>query len=178
MAQQQLFVSYNSVDRTAAAALVEALDQHDVGTFFDRQDLVPGHSWPQALEANLDSCSGAAIVIGPAGLGLWQKREMGYALDRQVREERRGAPFPVIPVMLPGADAGTGFLFLNTWIEYSGGAETVAVGIARALAGSSGTAKDDRPAICPYQGLRSFSEESAAFFVGRDAETRRLLEDP
>ena len=35
---------------------------------------------------------------------------MWFALDRQVRREKQGCPFPVIPVLLPGADLTPGFL--------------------------------------------------------------------
>ena len=37
---------------------------------------------------------------------------MWFALDRQVREEKEGRPFPVIPVLLHGADLTPSFLFL------------------------------------------------------------------
>jgi hypothetical protein len=45
------------------------------------------------------------------------QRELWFALDRQVREEKEGRAFPVIPVLLKGADLTPGFLFLNTWVD-------------------------------------------------------------
>jgi hypothetical protein len=51
-----------------------------------------------------------AVFIGKE-LGGWQKREMYFALDRQVREEKQRRPFPVIPVLLAGADLIPRFSF-------------------------------------------------------------------
>jgi hypothetical protein len=42
---------------------------------------------------------------------------MWFALDRQVREEKQDRAFPVIPVLLQGAELAPVFLFLNTWID-------------------------------------------------------------
>jgi hypothetical protein len=52
-----------------------------------------------------------AVFVG-SRTGRWQRNEIGFALDRQASEER----FPVIPVLLDGADLSRSFLFLNSWI--------------------------------------------------------------
>jgi hypothetical protein len=117
-------------------------------------------------------------------LGGWQRREMWFALDRQVREEKQGHAFPVIPVLLPGADLTPAFLFLNTWIDLRGGLEAVVTAEAldafeRAFPVSESPAAQapERAAtICPYRGLQIFREEDSAFFVGREAFSRRLLD--
>ena len=41
-------------------------------------------------------------------MGPWQQREAYTALERQVAAERTGAAFPVIPVLLPGAESPLG----------------------------------------------------------------------
>jgi hypothetical protein len=64
---------------------------------------VSGLAWPQALEQALRAVDGVAVFIGRE-LGGWQKREMWFARDRQVREEKEGHAFPVIPALLQGAD--------------------------------------------------------------------------
>src|SRR5262245_39164902 len=46
-------------------------------------------------------------------MGPWQQREVNMALERQARERE----FPVIPVLLPGADPILGFVSQNTWID-------------------------------------------------------------
>lgn len=52
--------------------------------------------------------------------GPWRvakARDVFFALDRQVREEKEGRRFPGIPVLLGGPDLTPSFLFLNTWID-------------------------------------------------------------
>ena len=114
-----LFLSYNSVDhssvvpcRNCSTRVASRRSWTVTGS--------PGLPWPVALEEGLEHVRGAAVFIG-RDLGGWQKREMWFALDRQVREEKEGRPFPVIPVLLPGADLTPGFLFLNTWIDLHSG---------------------------------------------------------
>ena len=116
----QLFISYNSIDRISVIAVQKLLQARGITTFLDRDNLVPDLAWPQALEQTLRAVDGVAVFIG-SELGAWQKREMWFALDRQVREEKEGRTFPVIPVLLPGADLLPSFLFLNNWIDLRGG---------------------------------------------------------
>ncbi len=101
------------------------------------------------------------------------------ALDRQARNPS----FPVVPVLLPGADPPLGFLSLNTWIDLREG-----ISDPRSLASLVAALQGKPPgsiiqqqiaatlaSICPYRGLRFFREEDAAFFFGRDAFIQRLL---
>jgi hypothetical protein len=115
-----LFVSYHSPDREAVLAIRHALSERGITTFLDREHLIAGMPWPQALENGLTDVSAVAVFLGPHGLGSWQKREMWFALDRQARLEQEGQRFPVIPVLLPGADPSAGFLFVNTWVDLRG----------------------------------------------------------
>lgn len=174
-----LFLSYHRSDGEAVLAVQRLLRSRGIGTFLDRDQLVAGMPWPQALEQALRDARAVAVFIGPGGLGLWQKREMGYALDRQVQEEGAGRPFPVIPVLLPGADITAGFLFLNTWVDLRGDladSEALAL-LARGVEGGAAAAplRELEP-LCPYRGLHPFREEDAAFFLGREAFSQRLLE--
>src|ERR671919_286236 len=104
MSAYDIFLSYHSPDRGSVHTVRQLLEARRIATFFDREDLVAGLPWPHALEDALRSVRAVAVFLGPDGLGLWQKREMGFALDRQVQEEKAGRVFPVIPVLLPGAD--------------------------------------------------------------------------
>src|SRR5271165_5169935 len=72
---------------------------------------------------DLRGASGVAVFIGRE-LGGWQKREMWFALDRQVREEKQGRHFPVIPVLLAGADLTPSFLFQDSWIDLRSGLDS------------------------------------------------------
>src|SRR4029077_16869125 len=112
-AAQQVFLSYHWQDRAAVEAVAGALPERGIEPFLDRWYLAPGQPWQSALQLILGRCQAVAVFIGQQGLGSWQQREAELALDRQARE----AGFPVIPVLLPGADAALGFLKLNTWID-------------------------------------------------------------
>jgi energy-coupling factor transporter ATP-binding protein EcfA2 len=183
----QLFLSYSSADRTSVTAVQKLLQARGITTFLDRDNLVSGLAWPQALEQALRDVAAVAVFIGRE-LGGWQKREMWFALDRQVREEKEGRPFPVIPVLLHGADLTPSFLFLNTWVDLRRGlddAETLDA-FERAIKATKlvGQYEDlavrvveySAVAICPYRGLQIFREEDAAFFAGRKALAKQLLD--
>ncbi len=134
--------------------------------------------WPQALENGLTDVSAVAVFLGPHGLGSWQKREMWFALDRQARLEQEGQRFPVIPVLLPGADPSAGFLFVNTWVDLRGSptdSESIQA-LTRAVRGDAAAATTpSHSVLLPYRALEVFREEHAAFFYGREAFTERLV---
>lgn len=175
----EVFLSYHSPDRPDLLRIRELLATRGIATFLDRDNLVAGMPWPQALEQALARASAVAVFLGGKGFGLWQKREMGYALDRQVREEEAGRAFPVIPVLLPGSDPTAGFLFLNTWIDIRRDVADPELidALARAIRGTAPSeATGAALAICPYRGLRAFSEEDRAFFFGREGHIDRLVD--
>lgn len=175
-----IFLSYHWRDHTAVESVARALTEHGLDVFLDRWYLTPGLPWQDALQALLGRVSAVVIFVGPEGLGDWQQREIALALDHQAHS----SAFPVIPVLLPGADPPLGFLALNTWIDLRGGAadETRISMIARAARGKPpgpGDAGESRAAIasvCPYRGLRYFREEDARFFSGREAFGDKLVE--
>ncbi|WP_286619269.1 TIR domain-containing protein, partial [Variovorax sp. J22R115] len=151
--------------------------------FLDRWYLTPGTSWVLTLEATLARCRAVAICTG-SEMGSWQQREAGVALDRQVRDERNGKVFPVIPVLLPGAEAPLGFLRQNTWVdlrERADDAQRLAI-LAKAIRGEppgpelQEAVAQSMALVCPYRGLNYFREEDAAFFFGREAATKQLVE--
>jgi WD40 repeat protein len=176
----KLFLSYNSSDRPMVVAVKKLLVARGITTFLDRDQLVPGMPWPPALEEALRGVRAVAVFIGRE-LGGWQKREMWFALDRQVREEKEGRSFPVIPVLLPGADLTPGFLFLSSWIDLRSDVEALVTAesldvFERAInATEPAPASPERGLICPYRGLESFREEDAAFFAGRTKFATDLL---
>jgi TIR domain len=124
-----VFFSYNRVDHATVTRVAWALHQRQISVFLDRWYLAAGQPWPQALERTLASCSAVAVFLGAEGLGPWQHPERDLALDRQVREP----DFPVIPVLLPGADPALGFLRLNTWVDLSAGDENAVEALAAAV---------------------------------------------
>src|SRR5437868_1627122 len=78
-----LFLSYNSRDRGEVEAVRRGLEHCGVTTFLDRANLAPGLPWADALQAEIRRARAVLVFLGPAGLGVWQKREMVLALDRQ-----------------------------------------------------------------------------------------------
>ena len=179
MSAFDIFLSYSRADQEMVERLGRALRERHLTVFVDRWYLVAGQSWPAALEEHLRDCRAFAVCIGASGVSGWQQREHYKALDRQAREPG----FPVIPVLLPGADdPALGFLGLNTWVDLRRGVEDqVAVNLlARAVAGlppddRAALVSDPRAEVCPYRGLLPFREEDAPF-IGREAFTARLIE--
>ena len=116
-----VFVSYSRADSDAVEQIGRALRHRGLTVFVDRWYLVAGQSWPEALEKHLRrDCRAVAVCIGASGISAWQQREHYRALDRQAHEPG----FPVIPVLLPGADdPALGFLGLNTWVDLRQGLE-------------------------------------------------------
>ncbi len=173
-----VFISYNSLDHETVVRVAEALRGRGLTPYLDRWYLVPGVSWVDALERPLASCRSAAIFLGLHGLGRWQQRERDLALDRQAKDPS----FPVIPVLLPGADPPLGFLSLNTWVDLRKEVAPEAIEILSLAIQGQAPGADlaeriaaTRNAICPYRGLRPFREEDEAFFCGREAFTNKLV---
>ncbi len=174
-----VFVSYHWRDRATVEALARTLRDLGLRVFLDRWYLHPGCAWPQELEAVMSACQAAAICIGAGEMGPWQQREANMALQRQAREPA----FPVIPVLMPGADPVLGFLGQNTWVDLRGRPDDPAL-IAILAGAISGKAPgpDAREsirltlgAICPYRGLLYFREEDAPFLFGREAAVEQLM---
>lgn len=113
-----VFLSYHWRDHAQVEALAHRLHEQHLTVFLDRWYLTPGQSWPKALEANLAHCRAVAVCIGQGEMGPWQQREQYLALERQVAAERRGQSFPVMPVLLPGAEPPLGFLSQHTWVDF------------------------------------------------------------
>ena len=161
-----LFLSYNSHDRDKVRVVQRYLSDRGISTFFDQQNLRAGQNWPQALEQALKDCRAVAVFVG-AQIGNWQWPEIGFALDRQANDTR----FPVIPVLLDGADTNRSFLFLNTWIDLRGAHLDTAEGLDRLVdAVLHPAATEEAPVldVNPYRGLEIFDEAHAPFFFGRE----------
>ena len=140
----------------------------------------PGsRSWRAALA----SCRALVVLLGPAGIGGWQHREIQLGLDRQAAAEKTATPFPVIPVLLPGLQPddvplGT-FLALNTWVDLRPGLDEPEA-LQRLIAAAQGQ-RDRRPhprprwRLRPYRGLLPFREQDAGLFFGRERFVDELV---
>src|SRR5512143_965352 len=164
-ASVDVFLSYSRADAPAVRQIQVYLKQAGFTTFLDRDNLPAGRPWLPALEQAIARCAAVAVLVGPAGLGTWQQREVQLALDQQAQAERAGRAFPVIPVLLPKVeDPPGGFLRLQTWVDLRADlADPTQLHLL--LTGLRGHAPADgspsREALCPYRGLLPFREEDA-----------------
>ena len=169
-----LFLSYNSRDRAVVQQVRTLLAARGLSVFFDCEDLRAGLFWFEPLQQALGRVRGVVVFLGPYGLGRWQRYEMALALDRQTKEPT----FPVIPVPLPGSQAGdySGFLLLNTYADLRDELEDpdALTAIVQAVRGKAPLPSTEAAAICPYRGLNAFREEDTPLFFGRD----RLVDEP
>ena len=171
LAATDVFLSYSRADTEAVLRLRATLKSAGLATFLDRDQLPAGQSWLTALEQGIAGCGAVAVLVGPAGLGTWQRREVQLALDRQAELERQGRAFPVIPVILPGVgDPPGGFLKLQTWVDLRADPDDPAQLdlLLDGIRGQPVAGAALREAICPYRGLLAFREEDAGLFFGRE----------
>lgn len=190
-AKLKVFLSHNSADKPEVEHLYFRLrDEPDIEPWLDKWNLTPGQPWQDELEKAIREADSCAIFIGRGDpdkgvFGPWQHAEMRALISRQVAE--RGSRFPVIPVLLPGAEraprsAYPTFLVANTWAEFRHSLDDpeawqrLLCGIRRQPsvppAGAAFPAGEN-----PYRGLEFFDVAHAHLFFGRDAVTDWLVSD-
>ncbi len=69
-AKQDLFISYHAPDREDVKSVRQLLKARGISSFIDREHLVAGLPWHQAIEQALKSVSVVAVFLGPRRLGL------------------------------------------------------------------------------------------------------------
>ncbi len=134
------------------------------------------HSAAKIELATWQQARAMAVCLGPHGLSHQQKQELGWVLAQQAEVTEEGYNFPLIPILLPGADLAPAFLFRHAWVDFNLAALDKLV-----VAAQQGTAPL-RPIAtlvdwCPYRGVQPFREEDAAFFFGRETITTHLLSE-
>jgi hypothetical protein len=170
-----VFLSYSRADGVAADGLRTRLREAGLKAFLDRYALPAGKPWQPELEAALGTCRALVVLLGPAGIGGWQHREIQLGLDRQAAAAKAATPFPVIAVLLPtlqpdDVPLGT-FLALNTWVDLRNGIDEPE-SLQRLIAAAQGKTIDgltrDLASLRPYRGLLPFREQDAGLFFGRE----------
>lgn len=153
--QYDVFLSYSTKDKPAVEELARKLREAGLRPFLDSSDLLPGHPWPQALEAALRSSRSFAVLVGPSGLSYWTEKETSAALQRQALD----STFPVIPVLLPGAgesDTLPAFLASQTSVSFDSGLtdETAFQRLAEGITGHLPVPDDLPSSRTPRRGSR------------------------
>lgn len=114
-----VFLSHNSRDKENVRELANLLIARGLRVWLDERSVTPGQPWQTILERTIQTAPTAAILIGRDGIGPWQEPEIWACLTELVERQ-----MPVIPVLLPGAAAGTQLpLFLKTlsWVDLRSG---------------------------------------------------------
>lgn len=177
-----VFLSYHWRDQHQVKDLAGRLRDRGIAVFLDRWYLMPGESWLVALEAVLARCRSVVVCVGAGEMGSWQQRETQLALSRQVEVGRGGQRFPVIPVLLPGAESPLGFLGQHTWVDLRTDPrdELMLQILQRAIDGEppgpdiEARVGETLITVSPFKGLSFFREEDAPLFFGRDAAVDAL----
>ena len=173
-----VFVSYRHSDELQVAIVADGLAQRGLDVWFDRTDIQLGDRWREEITDGIRNARSVVIVIGPTGIGGVQAFEVERALDRSVSD----LDFPIIPVLLPNAlRTGTHWDQLTpySYLELDGTLDDGIVDrIADAVRGLDAKGKldpDVAPSRTPYPGLRSFAQDEADLFFGRDGDIEAVL---
>jgi hypothetical protein len=175
----RVFLSYHTPDEPAARALKGAIEANDpnITVFFAPYNLKLGAFWLPALSEAIAEANAFLIILGKQ-LGEWQKLEYYEAIDRQAKERRLEASFPLVPIKISDRAPNLPFLSQFHWIESS---EPTAIDplskIIHALRGKEFAAvAEPWRTVNPYRGLEALREEDADFFFGRDDKTTEILQ--
>lgn len=133
--------------------------------------------------AGLRAARACAVFVGPHGIGDWVQEEMGFALDRAAKDRS----FRLFLVLLPGlpepfdASILPPFLSTRTWVDLRPGIDDSRayqhlVNAIKGIPFGQQLPSDVNDDVCPYRGLRTFDEEHANLFFGRENDIQRLVE--
>jgi hypothetical protein len=116
MAQFDVFLCHNSVDKPEVIEIAKRLRDKGIKPWLDIWEIRPGLAWQDILENQINDISAAVVFIGSNGLGPWQEMELRAYLRKFVKNR-----YPVIPVLLasaPKAPELPAFLEGNTWVDF------------------------------------------------------------
>lgn len=171
----RIFLSFNSKDSGLAAALRAGIARIEptADIFLSSVSLGPGF-WLPKLDSEIADADAFLLLIGPKGVGPWQKLEYYSALDRHVANQA----FPLVPVVTAAAHApGLPFLRNLNWVEVEQLADDAALHrVVTALKGETVAAATPLwKLVNPYRGLEAMTEDNADYFHGRSVETANVL---
>jgi hypothetical protein len=94
---ESIFISHDSVEAAAAAAIRSALTELGLHAFVASENLQPGSRWEESIRGALRDCTACLVLCSERSLASeWVWMEFGAATVV--------APDRVVPVLLPGLD--------------------------------------------------------------------------
>ena len=111
-----VYLSYNSEDRSEVEALAYKLRDQGIRPWLDVWEISPGEVWQTSLNTALRQSRSVAVIIGHSGVGPWQDLEMRALLRESVS---RG--IPIIPVILASVRSEPRvpmFLRSYPWVDF------------------------------------------------------------
>lgn len=179
-----VFLSYSSIDRPRIRRLAAGLRSRGLRPWFDEMRAVAGRPFQDDLAAGLKDSVCCAVFVSGRGSGSWSTEEQRVAVDKAAADPR----FRVFLVLLPGAPATfdwttlSPFLTNRTWVDLReiDDDDAAVERLVRAVRGEpvadERNATTGSAAICPYVGLRPFTQDDAPYFHGREADVQRMVE--
>jgi len=91
-----VFLAHNSEDKPLIRQIYGELTARGIKPWLDEEEIPPGTSFQDEIQAAIGQIKTAAICIGQEGLGPWQALELKTFISQCVKRS-----IPVIPVLLP-----------------------------------------------------------------------------
>jgi len=83
MPSEEVFLSYNSKDKSLASSVKQKLKAHGFGAFLAHQDIEVTKKWREEIQKHLDTCSVLiAIVTKHFDESSWTNQEVGIAIGK------------------------------------------------------------------------------------------------
>ena len=193
MPDNAVFISYAREDLPAVQQIKAGLEAAGITTWFDMDRLEVGDDYDRKIQRNIARCSYFIPVVSATTqrrLEGYFRREWSYAIDR-VRNMADGALF-ILPVTIDDTSAAEAlvpdkfkalhFTQLPGGVvpaEFAQRLERLHAGATAMNAPPTTPAADSLPARSvdernPWLGLASFTEETRAYFYGREEEVAEL----
>jgi hypothetical protein len=112
-----VFLCHNSEDKREVKSIAAQLKRRGLLPWLDEEEIRPGdNTWHSKIQQDIELIGSCAVIVGRAGIGPWQRREIEAVL--QLFVERKHA---IIPVILPSCQSVPELpIFLRSfeWVDY------------------------------------------------------------
>ena len=111
-----VFLAHNSQDKPAVRLVAAGLQGRGVSVWLDVEQIPPGRWFQDVIQGAILKVKAVAILLGPCGLGKWQKLELRAFISQCVDKD-----IPAIPVLLPGVETvPDDLVFLRelSWVKF------------------------------------------------------------